>query len=62
MRNFSISLPFLLFSESAIFPQDYSAEMAQLFKQVQDNEMEKAAVTVKKIAAIPEEKLKTHLE
>jgi hypothetical protein len=62
MRNFAISLALLLMSESSVFAQDYSAEMAQFFKQVQDNEMEKATGTVKKLAAIPEEKLKAHLD
>jgi len=42
--------------------QDYTAQMTQFFREVQNNKMESAAVTIKMLAAIPEEKLKGHLD
>lgn len=52
----------LLVSQFVVAAQDYSAEMNQFFNEVQNNQMDKAANTVKKLAAIPEAKLITHLD
>jgi hypothetical protein len=59
-----IAACFLLFSllPGRNLAQDFTAQMTQFFKEVQNNKMENAAATVKMLATIPEDKLKLHLD
>lgn len=52
----------MLILPNIVRSQDYSADITQLFKEVQNNEMSKAAGTIKKLSEIPEDKLKKHLD
>jgi hypothetical protein len=62
MRIIAFFLSALLTFSFHVFAQDYTTDMSLFFKQVQDNDMEKAAISVKKLAAITEEKLRAHLD